>query len=201
MKPLFLASASPRRRELLEKAHVSFQVFSVKVSEFPQENLTVDEQILQIARQKAEATAQSLVKQGLKSFLVLAADTEVIVQQRLSGKPQNPEHAFSMLKNLSGQSHQVKTAVVLLSHPEKQELTHIETTTVIFRDLSDKEIWDYVHTGEPMDKAGAYGIQGLGGKLVKEFHGSFENVVGLPVKNVLEMISNANARANTNVKY
>lgn len=193
MKPLFLASESPRRRELLQTAHVPFQVFSVKVSEFPQENLTVDEQILDIARQKSRAAAQALIQQGQSDFLLLTADTEVIIEGRLSGKPQSQQHAFEMLKKISGTSHLVKTGVVLWSHPENKERSHLETTTVTFRQLTDEEIWNYIRTGEPMDKAGAYGIQGLGRAFVQEFQGSFENVVGLPIQVVLEMIADANS--------
>lgn len=187
MRHLFLASESPRRRELLEKAGVSFTVSPSKISEIPQETLSIDEQILDIARRKAMATVEILRPKVQGVFWVLAADTEVIINEKLTGKPLDAAHAKNMLRTLSNRSHEVKTGVVLVSVPEMIELSHLETTQVTFRSLTDGEIEKYVATGDPMDKAGAYGIQGEGRHFIQEFKGSVENVMGLPTEIVLKM--------------
>ncbi len=186
---LVLASESPRRKELLQRAGFFFHVFSVKVSENLEKNLTVDEQILTIARRKAEASVKAYKPSKAEPFLILAADTMVILDDQPLGKPEDEEQAFEYLSQLSGRSHLVKTAVVLVEGPvsESQRLNlrfheAVETTQVIFRPLSEKEIREYIETGEPMDKAGAYGIQGFGGNFVEKYIGAFDNVVGLPME-------------------
>ena len=193
MRKLFLASESPRRRELLEKAGVSFQTFSIKTSESFQETLTVNEQILEIARRKAMAVVDALKTKIQEEFFVLAADTEVVVDQKLSGKPLSAENAEMMLKKLSNKTHEVKTGIILISYPENKELSHLETTKVTFRELSEIEIKKYVQTGEPMEKAGGYGIQGGAREFVSRYQGSFENVVGLPTDVVVKMLQEISA--------
>ena len=188
MKPLILASESPRRRDLLRQAGIIFEVVSIKVSEIPDKNLNINEQILDIARRKARAALAELRSSKNESFWVLAADTEVIFDGGPLGKPQNEQDAYRILKLLSGKCHEVKTAVCLLDSDKGRELSHIETTSIQFKMLSDQEIWDYIASGEPMDKAGAYGIQGLGGKFVEKYSGPFDNVVGLPVEAVKKML-------------
>ena len=189
MKPLILASESPRRKQLLQEAGFSFDVFPVKVSEIPNKNLNVNAQILDIASRKAREAFTQLKSSGKDTFIVLAADTEVIFDGAPLGKPENREAAFEMLSRLSGKAHQVLTAVILIEGPEGKEVSHVETTQVYFRNLSEEEIWTYIDTGEPMDKAGAYGIQGLGGRLVEKFEGPFDNVVGLPLNTVKSLLS------------
>lgn len=189
MKPLILASESPRRRDLLDQAGFKFEVVSIKVSEIPDKNLNVNDQILDIARRKARA-ALALLKSSRKDhFRVLSADTEVIWNGEPLGKPQNKDDAYRILKLLSGQTHEVKTAVCLIDSESGHEISQIETTLIHFKSLSDRDIWDYIETGEPMDKAGAYGIQGLGGKFVAQFIGPFDNVVGLPIERVRKMLA------------
>lgn len=188
MKPLILASESPRRRELLTKAGYNFDVFSVKVSECPNKNLNADEQILDIARRKSRVALQELHSQNKQNFILITADTEVIFKGQPLGKPQDEQDAFRILKLLSGNTHQVITAICIVDGSTQKELSQYETTDIYFRNLSDEEIWEYIHTGEPMDKAGAYGIQGLGGKLVERFEGDFDNVVGLPIRLLQEML-------------
>ncbi len=192
-RTLILASESPRRKDLLARAGFSFHVFSVKVSENLEKNLTVDEQILAIARRKAEASLQ--VYKSLKSepFLMLAADTMVVLDGEPLGKPENEDQAFEFLRRLSGRAHEVKTAVVLVEGPvlpgEDLKMRHsVETTQVHFRPMSEREIREYIMTGEPMDKAGAYGIQGLGGSFVEKFVGAYDNVVGLPMETVRRLL-------------
>ncbi|MEN0057666.1 MAG: Maf family protein [Bdellovibrio sp.] len=188
MKPLILASESPRRRQLLSEAHFKFDVFPVKVSEIPDKNLNVNEQILDIARRKAYAALSELKSSRSAPFLVLSADTEVIFAGSPLGKPQNNEDAFRMLRLLSGCQHEVKTAVCLLDSESNREASHVETTKIFFKPLSDEQIWSYVETGEPLDKAGGYGIQSGGRVFVERFEGSFDNVVGLPIAVVQSLV-------------
>lgn len=188
MKPIVLASESPRRRQLLTDAGFSFDALSVKVSEIPNKNLNVNAQILDIAQRKAVAALSLLKSSRTQPFVVISADTEVIFNDAPLGKPENPEDAFRMLRLLSGIDHQVITAVCMIDSATTKVLSQTETTRVFFKHLSDEEIWTYIHTGEPMDKAGAYGIQGLGGKFVEKIEGPFDNVVGLPVDLVKKML-------------
>lgn len=182
-RTLILASESPRRKDLLARAGFFFHVFSVKVSESLEKNLTVDEQILLIARRKAEASLQAYKPLKNEAFLMLSADTMVILDGEPLGKPQDEAQAFDYLSRLSGRAHQVKTAVVLVEGPvapgENLIMRQaIETTQVIFRHLSEKEIREYISTGEPLDKAGAYGIQGLGGNFVEKICRSLRQCCG-----------------------
>jgi septum formation protein len=192
-RTLILASESPRRKDLLARAGFSFHVFSVKVSENLEKNLTVDEQILVIARRKAEASLKAYKSSKDEPFLMLSADTMVILDGEPLGKPANEEQAFDYLRRLSGRSHEVKTAVVLVEGPVTSEGNLIvrqglDTTQVYFRPMSDREIREYIATGEPLDKAGAYGIQGLGGNFVEKFVGAYDNVVGLPIDLVRRLL-------------
>lgn len=189
MTPFLLASESPRRKELLKKAGISFEVFPVQISENPNENLNINDRILDIARRKSRAARQYLEDLGRAYDMLLTADTEVVINDQTMGKPASPEDAFHILRRLSGTQHEVKTGLILYSDTLKKEMSHIETTIIHFYELSDQQIWDYVKTGEPMDKAGAYGIQGLGQKFVSHYDGSFENVVGLPTAAVLTLIA------------
>lgn len=181
MKTLILASASPRRKELLEKAHFDFQVIPVKISETLNKNLTLDEQIQDLARRKAQALVESSNIWKGQGFLVLSADTLVVLGDRVLGKPENAAEAEKFLSILSGQTHLVKTAVCLWDFDEDRVVTQIETTEVTFHDLTLNAIKQYVATGDPLDKAGAYGIQGRGKLFVDKMFGSFDNVMGLPI--------------------
>lgn len=193
---LVLASESPRRKDLLTKAGFQFTVHPSKISEILKENLTIDAQILDIAREKAKASLNSLTpSQGPEKQaprLILSADTLVILDGKPLGKPETEDEAFAMLRLQSGKIQQVKTAVCLYPEqnifPSQSETSWIETTMVRFRTLSDSEIKDYIQTREPMDKAGAYGIQGLGGNLVAAIRGSYSNVIGLPIEAVSERL-------------
>ena len=197
---LVLASESPRRKDLLMKAGFFFHVFSVKVSESLKKNLTLDQQIIDVAERKAAAAIELYKPLESQDYLFLSADTMVILDQTALGKPENEKQARQFLEDLSGRSHQVKTAVhlvicrtqtkdqrLILKHVESRSA--IETTEVHFKHLSLDQISEYITSGEPMDKAGAYGIQGLGGQFVEKFVGPFDNVVGLPVDTVKKLIS------------
>jgi septum formation protein len=182
-KKLILASQSPRRSEILNKAGYQFVPFPVYVSEIPNKNLSLDEQILDIARRKTKAVLDDARDKGLefKNSVILTADTMVCLSGLALGKPENELMAFEFLKKLSANSHEVKTAVNLLDVSTAENVSHIETTKVYFRKITEQEIYDYIATKEPLDKAGAYAIQGIGAKFVEKFEGDFNNVVGLPL--------------------
>lgn len=179
---LVLASQSPRRRELLLEAGFEFTVSTVKVSEIFDESLNPSEVPSHLATIKAEACVEQNKQLKSPGFLILAADTVVILGDQILGKPKDAREAHDFLRRLSGQTHSVITGVTLLESGTTKVWTGQDVTAVTFRDLSDSEIDDYIRTGEPMDKAGAYGIQGGGGKFVSSFSGSWSNVVGLPLE-------------------
>lgn len=187
-KKIILASQSPRRSEILSRANYDFISIPTHVSEIPSKNLNIDEQIIDIARRKARFCQTLLQDQGLASYsveasdLILAADTMVCIDGETLGKPDNEAIAKKFLRKLSGKTHQVKTGVVLIDLASLEEISLIETTQVNFRSISESEIVEYIESGEPMDKAGAYAIQGLGKKFVSGFEGDFDNVVGLPLQ-------------------
>lgn len=181
LKCLILASQSPRRSEILKKAGYQFVSFPVHVSEIPNKNLNLNQQIIDIAGRKANACQELPQVKGLDAVIV-SADTLVCLEDQILGKPENEQEAFKYLKLLSGRTHEVKTAVFLIDTKTHRHVSHLETTLIYFKSLSEKEIWDYIATGEPLDKAGAYGIQGLGGKFVEKYEGDFYNVVGLPLQ-------------------
>ncbi len=181
---LVLASASPRRRHLLTAAGVAIDVRPADVDETPREDEAPDVYALRVARDKALAHAHA--------GPVLAADTVVALGARILGKAEDEDDAKRTLATLSGEEHVVHTAVVLAVDGEVEEL--LVTTAVRFRALSSDEIDRYVATGEPMDKAGAYGIQGEGGALVAEVRGSYTNVVGLPLEETLAMLDKRGLR-------
>ncbi len=183
---LILASASPRRRELLTQVGVSFVIEVSDVEEVLDDTLSPELQVQSLALQKAQAVAAQH-----KDGLVLGADTVVVDAGSLLGKPQNTEEAAEMLRSLSGKWHQVMTAVALVdANDTKHEWTSVEITNVKFRDLTEDDIVAYVATGESMDKAGAYGIQGYGALLVERIEGCYNNVVGLPLQLVAKGLRN-----------
>ncbi len=183
-----MASKSPRRKEILEKAGISFQVSYVEVSEIPNENLSLIEQIREIAGRKARALVdQGKVLKGQGNW-VLSADTLVIVEGCVLGKPRSQNEAVAFLRRLSGKTHQVITALCLWDVDQGEPMLTEETATVTFRQLSEDEITEYVTTGDPMDKAGAYGIQGKAAQFVSSIEGSVENVMGLPIELVKRLL-------------
>lgn len=174
MAEIILASASPRRRELLALAGVDFAVKVADVEEVIPENASPDEVVKSLAMQKASAVAQEN-----PDSIVIGSDTVVALDGAILGKPRDEEDAVRMLKALSGRSHTVYTGVAII-HGEKIS-NFCEATEVVFNQLTEDEIRNYVATKEPMDKAGAYGIQGKGCVLVEKIVGDYFNVVGLPV--------------------
>lgn len=175
---MILASASPRRRQLLEMLGLDFQVMT---SPFPEEEETKahgspSEMVTDLAKGKAEAIGRIAPE-----ALVIAADTIVVAGDRLLGKPSDEDEAYEMLSLLSGRWHEVYTGLVLLHLQKEERVVSHEVTKVHFRNLTDAEIEAYIRTGEPGDKAGGYGIQGLGATLVDRIEGCFFNVMGLPL--------------------
>lgn len=173
---LILASNSPRRRELLGQIGIkNFKMISPDVDESVEPGLSPAQIVERLSRRKAAAAAGKAGPDGL----IIAADTVVALDGAVLGKPRNKEGAFAMLAALSGREHHVYTGVTVLQG--ERTVTEHEETAVTFRALEEEEIWGYIATGEPMDKAGAYGIQGLGALLVSGIRGDYCNVVGLPV--------------------
>ena len=176
MSQIILASASPRRRELLERIGVTdFIVRVPEVEENFPEGLTPPQVVEYISREKAEAAA------GLcgPDDIVITADTMVFLDHDRLGKPRDEAHALEMLTALQGRKHTVCTGVTV--RQGKRSITESESTAVFFRPASESELRSYIATGEPMDKAGAYGVQGRGALLVERLEGDFFNVMGLPV--------------------
>jgi septum formation protein len=183
---LILASRSPRRREILKEAHMACTVFSSNSSELFDENLTIDANLKAVAETKVMAVLKMISPEKQRGILLLGADTVVIVGQKVLGKPKNLNDAMHMLENLSGKRHLVKTAFTLYCPDKKKKITRLVTTSVGFRKLSKADIEWYLFTGEPFDKAGGYGIQGLAQHFVNFVDGDFLNVVGLPLNAVRE---------------
>lgn len=171
---LILASGSPRRKELLQQIGLTFSVHPADVEEVLDPAWSARHAVEQLSAQKAAAVAKSFPQS-----LVLAADTVVSLDETILGKPKTAEDAFTMLRALSGRSHVVYTGFTL--RRGETCLTRSEATHVTFRPLSDEEISAYIASGEPMDKAGAYGIQGLGALFVSAIDGDYFNVMGLPL--------------------
>lgn len=181
---IILASNSPRRRELLAQIGIrDFQILSPDVDEAVEPGLSPARMVEALSLRKAQAAAG---RAGADD-LILAADTVVALDGRVLGKPRDQEEAFAMLSALSGREHRVYTGVTVLRGG--QAATEHEETAVAFRALSPEEIRDYIATGEPMDKAGAYGIQGVGALLVQGIRGDYCNVVGLPLFRLGRMLS------------
>lgn len=181
-----LASASPRRKALLGELIKDFEIIPAKGEENADGFLTPADLVQGLARQKAEEVAFGY---GGKQKYVLGSDTVVALDGKVLGKPKTEQEAKEMLRALSGRTHDVYTGVCI-SYPlegERKVLTDVCRTEVVFENLSERFIDEYVKTGSPMDKAGAYGIQD--GGLVKEIKGSYSNVVGLPLELVREMLA------------
>lgn len=190
MTALYLASGSPRRRELLALLDVPFEVLKTEVEEQRQPEESAQEYVLRLAQDKARAG----VMVAPQDLPVLGADTIVVLNGQVLEKPRYAEHAQQILSALSGQQHQVITAVSLADRQDV--LSVMVVTEVTFRVLSQFEISKYIATGEPMDKAGAYGIQGKGGCFVRSITGSYHAVVGLPLVETHELLSHFIALRN-----
>ena len=184
---LVLASASPRRRELLSQAGFVFEVHPAHIPEDPHPGEDPIAYVTRLAREKAEAVYSELSSGSPDAArVILGADTTVTLDNHILGKPESPADAARMLRLLSGRTHRVITGIALVTAHRIESAA--EVTTVQFLPQSDQEIADYVATGEPMDKAGAYAIQGIASRWIPRIEGDYSNVVGLPVARVWRMM-------------
>lgn len=181
---LILASASPRRAEVLRNAGVHFQVLSSAVDETPLPGEAPADLVLRLAKAKAKLVAARAVG----SAIVVAADTTIALDGRIMGKPRSSEEARAMLRQLSGRTHAVHTGLALIRLPDVERRSSVETTLVTFSPLSDEEIARYLASGEPFDKAGAYAIQGRAGPFISRIEGDYFNVVGLPLARLCHLL-------------
>ena len=192
---IYLASQSPRRRELLKQIGVNFEVLllrsdprrKIDVNEDPLPDEAPDIYVRRLSTVKAQAGCDSLAFRNLPPFPVLAADTTVTLEGKIFGKPYDREEAVEILRQLSGKTHQVLTAISMAFQGQIE--TRLSTTTVDFVELSDERIRRYVLSNEAHDKAGAYGIQGYAGSFVKRIEGSYSGVVGLPLAETVELLT------------
>ncbi len=179
---LFLASSSPRRRELLQRLQIPFEVIDPHFEETPTD-FSPGAEALYFAEQKARSVANDC-----PNSLILASDTLVALGEKKLGKPADANDAIRMLQELSGKTHQIYTAIALLNSNDQSIKTHLETASVTFRTLLTQEIADYVATGEPLDKAGAYAIQGGAKNFATKVDGDLNAVIGLPLEALKELL-------------
>jgi septum formation protein len=194
LRRIYLASRSPRRRELLKQLGVSFEVLLFReaakrgadVDETPRVGERAADYVQRVAQAKAQAGARYMLQRKLPIHPVLGADTTVAVEGRILGKPANDAEAIEMLQALSGRTHEVLTAVAI-AHQEVLSV-RLSLSEVAFAPLSEARVRAYVATGEPLDKAGAYGIQGRAGAFVRRLSGSYTGVMGLPLYETHELL-------------
>jgi septum formation protein len=177
---LILASASTRRAEILRDAGLSFVVMSSAVDEAP----AAGESPQDLVQRLADAKAELVSARAVGPAIVIAADTEVVLDRHVLGKPRTSEDARQMLAKLSGRTHSVVTGVTLIRLPDVERRSFVETTQVQFAKIPEEEIRRYLATGEPFDKAGSYAIQGRAGRYVPRIEGCYFNIVGLPLSRV-----------------
>jgi septum formation protein len=187
---LVLASTSPRRKELLQQIGVVFTQRSIDINEDVVMGESAEQYVLRLAKEKAMAGFELLSAAEKTQSVVLAADTTVVCDGQILAKPESLSHSKEILTQLSGREHVVMSAIGL--HSQDKTLQKVVTTKVRFRSISDAEIEAYWHSGEPQDKAGSYGIQGLGAVFVESITGSYSNVVGLPLCETAQLLNQFN---------
>ena len=186
--PLILASQSPRRRQLLGQIGLDFSILPADIDEDAVSlALTPKEYVQELSQRKAHFVREEI---GGAKAIILGADTIVVIDGTILNKPTDPENAFAMLKQLSNRMHEVFTGITLVESHTGKIQSEVQRTEVYFRELDDQEIWDYIASGSPMDKAGAYGIQeDYGAVFVSKINGCYYNVVGLPLEKLYGMLS------------
>lgn len=184
---VYLASQSPRRRELLASLGVSFELLSAEVDEHIKPLESAETYVLRLAREKAQAGLDVLAERGEAGALVLGSDTAVVIDRDIFGKPRDFDDYFDMMERLSGRAHDVMTSVALASN----ELIEVEVVTsrVVFAELMPEQIRAYWQTGEPQDKAGGYAVQGLAAVFIKRIEGSYSAIMGLPLRETAELLT------------
>lgn len=189
MARLILASSSPRRKELLEQVGLNFEIFSPDVDESVQPNESAEHYVQRLAEQKAQAV---LVQ--FPDAIVIAADTSLVLDHKIIGKPESKQHAFEIWSALSGRQHEVLSGICVASAHCEQNQNAIQSmvvrTQVHFQKLTELEMEQYWATGEPIGKAGAYAIQGYAAQFIPRIEGSYSNVVGLPLYETLQLLKN-----------
>lgn len=185
MNKIILASASPRRKELLSQIGLSFDIIASDAQEITKSSLP-EKMVAELSVIKAEDVQNKLSKEERNGRVILGADTVVSCEGKVLGKPKDRQQAFEMLSLLQGRCHEVYTGVTLLMADKNERITFCEKTTVHVYPMSEKEILDYIETGSPMDKAGGYGIQGEFAAFIRKIEGDYYNVVGLPVGRVYQ---------------
>ncbi|WP_296647203.1 Maf family protein [Romboutsia sp. 13368] len=180
---IILASASPRRREILENTNVKFDIISSSIDELVLEGESPCQMVMRLAFEKGTDIASKR-----KSDLVISADTIVVLDNTVLGKPKDEEEARAMITNLSGKTHQVITGISLINLENNKKIIDYVISNVKFKNLSEDDINDYIKTKESLDKAGAYGIQGYGALLVEEIQGDYFNIVGLPISKLSDLL-------------
>ena len=182
---IILASQSPRRQEILKEAGLSYEIIPSKVDEKFNIALSVEDAVMDLAYQKASWVYNYLQE---NDSLIIGADTIVVLDNKILGKPKDKEEAYKMWQNLSGKTHFVVTSIAIINSKNLKSKVKSTTTYVTFENLSYKQIEYYIENYKPFDKAGAYGIQELPQGYVKNFEGSFDNVIGLPIETLLELL-------------
>ncbi|WP_298623962.1 nucleoside triphosphate pyrophosphatase [uncultured Legionella sp.] len=181
-----LASASPRRFQILQEHGFNANVFPANIDEIRQENEDARTYVTRLAREKAQAILPQIGTD--RTDLILAADTTVAYKNHILEKPSDPADAYRMLQMLSGNTHEVYTGYALIQLPEQQWLVDCAVTSITFHTLTEQQIHHYVASGDPFDKAGGYGIQNVFETFVKEIRGSYYNVMGLPIEDIMDKI-------------
>ena len=189
IKNIYLASRSPRRAELLQQIGIDFYILPTDIDESARTDETPEAYVIRLAAEKASACQTSLYLNGAQKLPILAADTTVSIDGLILGKPENDEDAHAMLSRMSGRWHEVHTGLAVAS--DKGLETAISTTRVELAVLSEQTIAAYIASGEPRDKAGAYGIQGLAGTFIRRIEGSYSGVMGLPIFETAVLLKNA----------
>jgi len=194
---LYLASGSPRRAQILRDAYIPFEIVTAPVDEAGREGETAVERVLRLAQAKAAAGTEAIRASGASdaAALVVGADTEVVIDGEVLGKPESDEDARSMLRRLAGRTHEVITGVTVIRLPSGEKRVECEVTQVKFAPLTDEQIAAYVASEEHRDKAGGYAIQGRGGTFVTRVEGCYFNVVGLPLARLYRMLREMGWRA------
>lgn len=190
---LVLASASPRRAEILRNAGIAFEVRAALIDESPREGENPEHYVLRLALEKARTAADA--ENGGQTYpdatVFIGADTTVLAEGEMMGKPLSEDEARRMLRRLSGRVHEVHTGLALVRRPGVWERIVEEVSRVTFAKLSDGEIESYINTGEPFGKAGAYAVQGIAGRYITRIEGCYFNVVGLPLARLYSMLREA----------
>lgn len=180
---IVLASASPRRREILENTNIKFDIISSSIDELVLEGESPCHMVMRLAFEKGIDIASKR-----KSDLVISADTIVVLDNKVLGKPKDEDEARNMITSLSGKTHQVITGISLINLENNKKIIDYVISNVKFKNLSENDINDYIKTKESLDKAGAYGIQGYGALLVEEIQGDYFNIVGLPISKLSDLL-------------